>query len=344
MWYSPLLEKNVIPDFLIKRKIKSLLKQRLAEESAEGAAKVQKRFAHLLAILKASPIATNTQEANDQHYELPTSFYQQILGKNLKYSASYFEADTTTLDEAELKMLHITCVRADLEDKMQILDLGCGWGSLTLYMAAQYPQSQIVAVSNSKTQKEYIDLKATERGLTNIKTITEDINSFTTNQKFDRIVSVEMFEHVRNYEALMEKLANLLKINGKLFVHIFTHLQYAYLFEVKDASDWMSKYFFTGGTMPSDHLLLYFQKQLTIERHWRVNGTHYARTSTQWLSNMDKNKQTIMPILQNIYGADQALKWWVYWRIFFMSCTALWGYNNGNEWFVSHYLFVKDPK
>jgi len=341
MWYRSLLEKNLVPDFLLRNGIRQLLTQRLIDETHGDVEQNQFHFIALLEKLRQSPIAVNTQEANEQHYEIPTLFYQMVLGKNLKYSACYYETGKETLSQAEDKMLATTISRADLKDGLQILELGCGWGSLSLYMAEKYPNSRIVAVSNSKTQKEFIDLEAKKRGINNLSIITCNINDFQTDMKFDRVVSVEMFEHTRNYEVLMQKVANFLTTGGKLFVHIFTHRNYTYLFEEKDESDWMSKYFFTGGTMPSDYLLLYFQKQLKIEKHWRVNGKHYAQTSKHWLQNMDKHKAEITPLFEQTYGKDQALKWWVYWRIFFMSCAELWGYNEGNEWFVSHYLFVK---
>jgi cyclopropane-fatty-acyl-phospholipid synthase len=238
-------------------------------------------------------------------------------------------------------MLELTCNRAGIRNGQHILECGCGWGSLSLFMAQQYPGSQITAVSNSRTQKIFIDQQARSRGIENLQVITADMNSFQTDQKFDRIVSVEMFEHMRNYQHLMDKLSGFLNETGKLFVHIFTHRELSYLYEVKDESDWMSKYFFTGGVMPSDHLLLYFTDHFMIENHWRVNGVHYSKTSEAWLRNMDNNRDEILTLFQQTYGKDQALKWWVYWRIFFMACSELWKYNGGNEWFVSHYLFEK---
>ena len=341
MWYDSLLENNLIPDFLIRNEIRKLLTQRLRDEQHGDVEQNQFHFLSLFEKLKSGPIAVNTAEANEQHYEVPTEFYKYVLGKNLKYSSCYYDTGKESLSEAEDKMLEITCQRARLSDGIDILELGCGWGSLSLYMAKKYPNSNITAVSNSTTQKAYIDTEAEKRGIKNLTIITANINSFEIDKKFHRVVSVEMFEHMRNYEALMDKVANFLLPQGKLFVHIFTHRNYTYLFEVKDETDWMSKYFFTGGTMPSDYMLLYFQKQLKIEKHWRVNGRHYSQTSEHWLQNMDKHKSEIMPIFEKAYGKHQAKKWWAYWRIFFMSCAELWGYGGGNEWFVSHYLFTK---
>ena len=341
MWYDSLLEKNKVPDFALRLGIRKLLKERLHQEKKETDELQQAHLMNLIAELKESPIAINTAEANEQHYEVPTAFYKFCLGSNLKYSSGYWNEGVLDIDTSENDMLEITCSRAELTDGQDILELGCGWGSLSLYMAKKYPQSSITAVSNSKTQKIYIDEQAQLRGIKNLTIITVNINDFTIEKKFDRVVSVEMFEHMRNYQKLMHKIADCLKINGKLFVHIFTHKNFAYKFEVLDETDWMSKYFFTGGIMPSDDLLLYFNEHLSIEKHWHVSGLHYSKTSESWLQNMDKNKSQIMPLFESTYGKDQAVKWWVYWRLFYMACAELWGYNNGEEWIVSHYLFTK---
>ncbi|MGZ3753258.1 MAG: SAM-dependent methyltransferase, partial [Mucilaginibacter sp.] len=287
------------------------------------------------------PIAVNTADANQQHYEVPTQFYQYCLGKNLKYSSGYWKDGVMDIDTSEDEMLALTCERAGLKDGQQVLELGCGWGSLSLYMAVKYPKSTFKVVSNSRTQKQFIDDQAKQRGITNLTVITADMNTFSIDEQFDRIVSVEMFEHMRNYQLLMQKVASFLKPDGKVFIHIFTHKEYAYLFEVKDETDWMSKYFFTGGIMPSDDLLFYFSDHLTVEKHWHVSGTHYAKTSEAWLKNMDEHKAEIMPLFEETYGKKHAIKWWVYWRIFYMACAELWNYNQGNEWIVSHYLFHK---
>jgi cyclopropane-fatty-acyl-phospholipid synthase len=341
MWYDKLLEQNKIPDFLLRRGIRDLLKQRLKDENRGDVEKQQAHLMGLIAQLKESPIAVNTMDANEQHYEVPTPFYKYCLGKHLKYSCGYWQPGVIDIDTSERDMLQITCDRADLRNGQQVLELGCGWGSLSLFMATNYPQSKFTVVSNSRTQKEHIDQQARERKLDNLSVITADMNSFQTLETFDRIVSVEMFEHMRNYELLMNKVSSFLKEDGRLFIHIFTHKEYAYLFEVKDETDWMSKYFFTGGIMPSDDLLFYFNNDLQVEKHWHVNGTHYAKTSEAWLTNMDNHKAEIMPLFEKTYGIDQAVKWWVYWRLFYMACAELWNYNEGNEWIVSHYLFKK---
>ena len=337
-----LLIKNVLPDFLIRLGIRRLLKQRLHDEANVNVEKEQEHFMELVATLRESKLAVNTNEANEQHYEVPTSFFRHVLGKNLKYSCGYWKETTTTLDEAEDNMLALTCLRAGIKDGEDILELGCGWGSLTLYMAKHYPGCKISAVSNSKSQKEYIMAEAEKRNLSNITIITADMNEFTIDKKFDRVVSVEMFEHMRNYSQLFARVHDFLKPEGELFVHIFAHHKYAYLFEVKDASDWMSKYFFSGGIMPSNHLFFYFSEKFKVLNHWAVNGQHYEKTANAWLNNMDKNGKQIMQIFMDVYGEKESLKWYVYWRVFFMSCAELWGYNNGNEWFVSHYLLKRN--
>jgi len=341
MWYTGLLEKDLVPDFLIRKGIRDLLKQRIKDETNPDLEAQQQHFMDLLKSFKSSAIAVETKAANEQHYEVPTAFYLNVLGKNLKYSSGYWKNGNTDFDRSEDDMLELTCQRAELKDGMEILELGCGWGSLTLFMAKTFPNSNILAVSNSATQRAHIEETAKQRGLNNVTIITADINVFTTDRRFDRIVSVEMFEHMRNHAQLFEKISGFLKDGAKMFIHIFTHKELTYLFEVQDDTDWMSKYFFTGGMMPSDHYLLYFQEHFKIQNHWRVNGTHYSKTSEAWLSKMDQHKDIIMPLFEKTYGKDQAVKWWVYWRIFFMSCAELWGYDDGKEWFVSHYLFEK---
>lgn len=343
MWYDKLLVNNQIPDFLIRMGIRKYLKQRLREENKGGGEAQQRHLLQFINTLKNSPIAVNTADANEQHYEVPTEFYQYCLGENLKYSCGFWKPGVTDIDISERDMLELTCERAELENGQNVLELGCGWGSLSLFMAAKYPGSIFTVVSNSRTQKQHIDEQAFLRNIQNLKVITADMNTFHTDEKFDRIVSVEMFEHMRNYKLLMQKVASFLDDHGKVFVHIFTHKEFAYLFEIKDETDWMSKYFFSGGVMPSNDLLLHFNDDLNMEKQWLVNGTHYAKTSEAWLSNMDIHRDEIMPLFEQTYGKDEALKWWVYWRIFYMSCAELWNYDDGNEWMVSHYLFHKIP-
>lgn len=336
-----LLETNLVPDALIRAGIRRLLASTLREKSHLDVEAQRAALLQYVADLKKRGIAEQTQAANEQHYEVPTRFYQLCLGRRLKYSSGLWDDSVTTLDEAEERMLALTCERAGLANGQQILELGCGWGSLSLWMAEHFPGARITAVSNSRTQKQHIDAMAAARGLTNLEIITQDMNVFTIDRQFDRVVSVEMFEHMKNYQLLLRKVAGWLVPGGRLFVHIFTHRELAYHYEDKGPDDWMTRYFFAGGQMPSDDLLLYFQDDLRIENHWCVSGTHYQRTAEAWLENMDANKAEIWPLFEKTYGPDQARKWWVYWRVFYMACAELWGYDKGNQWHVSHYRFQK---
>ena len=336
-----LAEKGIMPDFLIRSGIRRMLKERLLWEKSRSDSEVEAHHQNWVNEMKGSSIAYVPEKANEQHYEVPPDFFVNALGKHLKYSSGYWPEGVTTLDDSEFAMLKLSAERAEITNGDSILELGCGWGSLTLYMAENYPKSQITAVSNSKDQRLFIEKKCQERGFENVKVITADMNVFTIDEKFDRIVSVEMFEHMRNYEQLLDKVSSWLQPSGKLFIHIFTHKTLVYPFTEDGEGDWMGRNFFSGGIMPSHQLLLYFQKELNIEMSWRFNGSHYEKTSLAWLNKMDRNKNEIMSIFSETYGAENASVWFQRWRIFFMACEVLFGYDNGREWGVSHYRFVK---
>ncbi len=331
-----LLEKDLLPDPLLRFGIRRLLAQRLRGEF------VRYDRAAYVADLKTRALAEQTAAANTQHYEVPTRFYQLCLGPRLKYSGCLYPTGRETLGEAEDAMLALYSERAQLADGQHILELGCGWGSLCLYNAEKFPRARITAISNSRTQKTFIDAEAQRRGLTNLTIVTADINIFDTSPaSFDRVVSVEMFEHLKNYQLLFANIARWLKPGGLLFTHIFTHQNLSYHFVARDSSDWMSRYFFTGGQMPAHDLLPQFQDDLKLVQDWRVNGRHYQQTAEHWLKNMDAHRAEIHPLLVETYGAEQATKWWAYWRAFYLACAELWGYRAGKEWLVSHYLFAK---
>ncbi|MBC7962012.1 MAG: class I SAM-dependent methyltransferase [Steroidobacteraceae bacterium] len=335
-----LMERGLLPDAVIRRGIRLLLQRRLRDENRGDTEVERERQREFFATLRKSPLAVETSAANEQHYELPPAFFSQVLGPRRKYSSCLYPDGVTTLAAAEEAMLELTCRRAGLDDGMDILELGCGWGSLTLWMAEKYPAARITAVSNSASQREFIESVCREKGLGNVRIVTADMNYFSTDSSFHRVVSVEMFEHMRNYGELLRRISGWLKPEGRLFVHIFCHHDLAYFFETEGEGNWMGRYFFTGGIMPSDHLLFYFNDHLRVGEHWRVNGLHYRRTCEDWLKLQDARREQIMPILRESYG-DQAELWFQRWRVFFMACSELFGYNDGNEWFVGHYLLVK---
>ncbi|MEO6928961.1 MAG: cyclopropane-fatty-acyl-phospholipid synthase family protein [Casimicrobiaceae bacterium] len=334
-------EHALLPDALVRAGIRRLVRQRLADIRAndvEAAADLLERFVEAMV---DAPVALLPDKANQQHYEVPAEFYASVLGARRKYSSCYFAPGVTALDDAEDAALAATCERAGLADGMRILELGCGWGSLTLYMAARYPTSRITAVSNSHSQREHIVAEAGRQGLSNIEVITADMNAFATDERFDRIVSVEMFEHMRNWDVLFARVRRWLVPGGCFFMHVFVHRLVPYAFDINDSSDWMSRHFFSGGMMPSDDLALRFPQHLALKRRWRWDGTHYQKTANAWLVNLDAHHDEAVAALGDTYGEERAEQWLQRWRIFYMACAETFGFNRGQEWFVSHYLFER---
>ena len=283
------------------------------------------------------PIAVHTAEANAQHYEVPPEFFALVLGPRRKYSSCLYQAPNATLADAEIAALEETCAHAELKDGQDVLELGCGWGSLSLFMAERYPASRIVSVSNSASQRLHIEAEVARRGLDNLTVVTADMNAFAPSGAFDRIVSVEMFEHMSNWQALLERTRRWIRPDGRLFLHVFSHRRSAYRFDHADKADWIAQHFFTGGVMPSHGLVREFAESFTVEKDWRWNGRHYARTALDWLANFDANRDAIRVIFETTYGRDAAL-WMRRWRLFFLATAGLFGHANGEEWGVSHYL------
>ncbi|WP_339733469.1 cyclopropane-fatty-acyl-phospholipid synthase family protein [uncultured Gimesia sp.] len=339
-----LVERGWVPDWLTRRAIRRLCAKRLATLDAGGDhANAELRQAFIEAA-KQSPVALVPEKANEQHYEVPAEFYQRVLGDRRKYSCCYWPEGVSTLDEAETAALRATCLHAQLEDGMQVLELGCGWGSLSLWIVQNYPNCRVTAVSNSHSQREYIAQQAVDQGVSDrLTVITADMNDFSTSQKFDRVMSVEMFEHMRNYQLLLNRISNWLTDQGKLFVHIFCHRQFVYEFSDQSADDWMARHFFTGGIMPSDDYLSQFNDHMKVAQQWRWDGRHYQRTSEAWLANLDQRRDQILPILAQTYGEEQANRWVIRWRLFFLAVAELFGYQDGSEWYVSHYLLEPVP-
>ena len=337
-----LAERGWVPDAVLRAGIRRLCAQRLKEELAGGVEAQSARQRARLDELRHSPVAIETEAANAQHYELPPAFFTHCLGPRLKYSSCYYPRGNETLAEAEEAMLALYCERAGLADGQDILELGCGWGSLTLWMAEHYPRARITAVSNSAPQRAFIEARCRERGFNNVRVLTCDVNRLALPpDAFDRCVSVEMFEHMRNYATLMARIGGWLRPGGRLFVHIFCHRTLVYPFETAGSDNWMGRHFFTGGLMPAADTLLWFQDALRIEERWLVDGTHYQRTADHWLANQDAHRGEVMAILREAYGAAAPL-WFQRWRMFWMACAELFGYDHGREWMVAHYRFAKE--
>lgn len=334
-----LAERGWIPDALQRFGIRQLAKGRLQSLPPQNGADVVAYREQFLAAMRDSPIAVLTEKANEQHYELPPEFFELVLGPQRKYSCCLYPSPESTLAEAEEAALAQTAEHAMLSDGQAILELGCGWGSLSLWMARRYPNSRILGVSNSNSQRKSILDRAAREGLTNLEIETADMNTFSTTRRFDRVVSVEMFEHMRNWEKLLNRVSEWMTPEGRFMMHVFTQSKAPYLFEVADASDWMSQYFFSGGMMPSLDLAKSLDCKLQVEAEWVWSGDHYRKTSDHWLLNMDHHRDQILDILAKTYGAKAKHLWWHRWRIFFMACAEIFGYREGKDWPVGHYRF-----
>ena len=341
MWTMRLVQTNRVPDWLIRLAIQIGLRLNTRRRHQMGVEARNAAKRALIKKLKQSPIAIHTDDANRQHYEVPSAYFQLVLGQHLKYSCCYWSDGVVTIDAAEEAMLRLTCERAQLEDGMRVLDLGCGWGSLSLWIAVHYPNTQVLALSNSRPQIDFIKAQCRERGLRNVEAIRADMSKFESERQFDRVISIEMFEHMKNYAALMTKIDSWLRPAGMLFVHRFSHREFAYEFDAGDPGNWMAQTFFSGGTMPSDDLLLHFQDDLFVVDHWCVDGTEYARTLRAWLNKLDGNEANVRRVIAQTYGAENERLWFVNWRLFFIVCEETWKLNRGREYQVSHYLFKK---
>jgi cyclopropane-fatty-acyl-phospholipid synthase len=334
-----LAERGAVPDSLLSLGIERACGRRLKEVRDQFSEDAQAEMALFIKRLNEFSIAESTDEANEQHYELPPEFFELVLGPRRKYSGCEWPKGVHTLAEAEVAALDTVVSRADVQPGQRILELGCGWGSLSLYLAEKFPSCEIVSVSNSAGQRGYIESVCAEKGFTNLTVVTADINEFEPEGVFDRILTVEMLEHVRNYSALFARIKTWLGKGGLLFVHVFRHKDFAYLFETEGSQNWMGRHFFTGGVMPSHDLLERAQNSLDLVESWQINGVNYGLTADAWLNNMDRNRDRILPILVSRYGAGQEQIWFQRWRMFFIACRELFGFDDGTEWGVSHYVF-----
>lgn len=331
-------EQGYMPDPVMRRGVRLLLKRRLASLPLGDIETLGRHEQAFVDGMRAAPVALVPERANDQHYELPPAFFEHVLGRHRKYSCGYWPKGVADLDASEQAALAVTVERADLTDGQDILELGCGWGALTLWMAEQFPNSRITAVSNSRAQGDVIRELSRQRGLLNLTVLTADMNDFDTGKRFDRVVSLEMFEHMRNWAELCRRVSSWLRPGGKFFKHIFVHRGAPYDFASDDPQDWMGQHFFAGGIMPSFDLPLHFQDDLRLLKRWAWSGEHYEKTANAWLAEFDAQIDVIRDLFEVVYG-DHAETWIVRWRLFFMSCAELFGYRAGQEWFVGHYLF-----
>ncbi|MCG8587837.1 MAG: cyclopropane-fatty-acyl-phospholipid synthase family protein [Proteobacteria bacterium] len=335
-------ERGWVPDVAVRAGIRRLLRERLAELRSGDLDTERRELERFVDELRNGPVAIHTDSANQQHYEVPAAFFRAVLGSRLKYSCAHFADGADSLDLAEEAMLALCCERARVGDGMSILDLGCGWGSLSLFLAERYPRARIVAVSNSKDQRESILKDCQERGIENLEVVRADAQTFEPARRFDRVMSVEMFEHMRNWETLFGRIRRWLEPDGKFFLHVFCHRRFAYPYEDRGDGDWMSRHFFTGGIMPCDDLAHRMAGPLRVASHWRVAGQHYQKTADAWLAKLDAARDSLEPVLAETYGADGAELGYRRWRLFFLACSELFGFADGREWYVSHYLL--EPK
>jgi len=336
---ASLAENGWIPDPLVRIGIRRMLAERLRELEGAGPEAARTAKAAFVEQCRKSPIALVPDLANAQHYEVAPAFFELVLGPRLKYSCALWD-DAASLAEAEDRMLEVSAERAGIEDGMSILDLGCGWGSFALFAAARFPHSRVVAVSNSAPQRRFIHERARRRGLYQLTVTTADVNRFEAQGRFDRVVSVEMFEHVRNHERLLARIARWLAPEGRLFVHHFCNREHAYPYENRGPSDWMAREFFSGGMMPSEDWLLHFPADLAVVHRWRVAGTQYARTCEAWLARLDARRAEVRTLFAETYGREQAARWIGRWRLFFLACAELFAFRDGTEWSVAHLLLA----
>jgi cyclopropane-fatty-acyl-phospholipid synthase len=336
------LSRDAISDSVLRIGSRWGARARERRELRGGVSAQDQRLTELLARMRTGPIAEVPEKANEQHYELPPEFFERILGPRRKYSGCLWEPGVTTLAEAEERMLALSCERAGVIDGMRILDLGCGWGSLSLWLAEHYPHAEITGVSNSNPQREFIERRAAELGLDNLHIITADVNGFDPpSAPFDRVMSIEMFEHMRNWRELLARVGGWLTPDGALFVHVFSHRVVPYLFK----GTWAAERFFTAGLMPSHELMHHFQDDLLVQQRWSTDGTHYAKTLQAWLARLDEHRDELLAILERAGNSPRRARALLGgWRLFLISTDEIWASDHGNRWMVSHYLLRPRPR
>tara|TARA_A100001015_G_scaffold129715_1_gene143910 strand:+ start:486 stop:1535 length:1050 start_codon:yes stop_codon:yes gene_type:complete len=339
-FYDKLVESKYIPLFVYRIAIRFLLGSLLRKKKKEFQNNGDSHTS-MIKFLSEGSIAVETDSANNQHYEVKPDFYKFVLGKYLKYSSGFWDEGTASLDDAEKSMLELTVERAQIKDGQSILDLGSGWGSLSLFLAKKFPNSEIIAVSNSQSQVDYINSEAERLSYTHLSAQKHDINTLAFDRTFDRIISIEMFEHLSNYKMLFEKISSWLSTDGYLMTHIFGHKKYCYPYSIENNKNWIAKHFFTGGIMPNEKIFSYFQTQLLLLKQWRINGIHYHKTCEQWIKRHYLSKNEIVSLFEEYYGKGNGVRKWHAWKIFFLSCSEIFRFKKGSEWMVFHYLFKK---